>query len=60
MAWPAGFTQTCRSNAEVARFFDGLDLVEPGITTPHRWNSGSDKPNKESDMPARCGLARVS
>jgi hypothetical protein len=30
------------------------------ITTPHRWNSGSDKPNKEGDMPARCGLARVS
>lgn len=53
-------TQTRRSNAEVARFFDGLDLVEPGITTPHHWNPGPDEPNQENDMPARCGLARVS
>jgi S-adenosyl methyltransferase len=53
-------TQTRRTNAEVARFFDGLDLVEPGVTTPHRWNSGPDEPSKEDDMPARCGVARVS
>ena len=44
-------TQTRRSNAEVARFFDGLDLVEPGITTPHHWNPGPDEPNQENDMP---------
>jgi hypothetical protein len=26
-----------RNRAEVARFFDGLDLVEPGIEIIHRW-----------------------
>jgi hypothetical protein len=53
-------TQTRRSNAEVARFFDGLDLVEPGVTSPHRWRPGPDEPDQEIDMPARCGVARIS
>jgi hypothetical protein len=26
-----------RSQKEVARFFDGLDLLEPGVTMGHRW-----------------------
>ncbi|SCK18913.1 SAM-dependent methyltransferase [Streptomyces sp. WMMB 322] len=26
-----------RSREEFARFFDGLELVEPGIVVPHRW-----------------------
>jgi len=53
-------TQTRRSTAEVARFFDGLALVEPGITTPHHWRPGPEEPNQENDMPARCGVARIS
>jgi hypothetical protein len=28
---------TLRARAEVARFFDGLDLVEPGLVQLHRW-----------------------
>jgi trans-aconitate methyltransferase len=28
---------TLRSRAEVARFFDGLDLAEPGLVQVHRW-----------------------
>ena len=31
---------TMRSKAEVARFFDGLDLVEPGITPAGVWRPG--------------------
>ncbi|WP_255956062.1 SAM-dependent methyltransferase [Streptomyces odontomachi] len=27
-----------RSKDDVARFFDGLDLIEPGITVGHRWH----------------------
>lgn len=27
-----------RSRGEVLRFFDGLELVEPGITVAHRWH----------------------
>ncbi len=30
---------TMRSHAEVARFFDGLDLVEPGVVQLHRWRA---------------------
>jgi len=52
-------TQTRRSNAEVARFFEGLALVEPGVSTPHHWRPGPEEPNQENDMPARCGVARV-
>ncbi|GAA2639592.1 SAM-dependent methyltransferase [Paractinoplanes durhamensis] len=29
--------QTRRSRAETTRFFDGLDLVEPGVEQCHRW-----------------------
>lgn len=28
-----------RSRAEVARFFDGLELLEPGVEVVHRWRS---------------------
>jgi hypothetical protein len=31
---------TLRSKAEVSRFFDGLDLVEPGITPVGVWRPG--------------------
>jgi SAM-dependent methyltransferase len=30
-----------RSRAEVTRFFDGLDLVDPGLVQLHRWRPGS-------------------
>jgi O-methyltransferase involved in polyketide biosynthesis len=33
---------TVRSYAEVARFFDGLDLVEPGLVQLHRWRADAE------------------
>ena len=36
-----------RSREEVARFFDGLDLLEPGVSVGHRWRpdaTGGDAP----------------
>lgn len=33
----AGTPVQFRSKADVTRFFDGLDLVEPGVTVGHRW-----------------------
>ncbi len=33
-----------RSRAEVERFFDGLELLEPGVELPHRWRLGDEKP----------------
>jgi SAM-dependent methyltransferase len=32
-----GVTLRLRTRAEVERFFDGLDLVEPGVQLIHRW-----------------------
>lgn len=32
---------TLRTHAEVSRFFDGLDLVEPGVVQLHRWRAGA-------------------
>ncbi|MBO0804191.1 MAG: SAM-dependent methyltransferase [Nocardiopsaceae bacterium] len=29
-----------RSRAGVARFFEGLDLIEPGLVPPHEWRPG--------------------
>jgi S-adenosyl methyltransferase len=36
-------TQRHRTHAEVARFFDGLDLVEPGLVAVQRWRPASDR-----------------
>ena len=33
---------TYRSYAEVARFFDGLELIEPGVTAIQHWRPGTD------------------
>ena len=32
---------TARSYAEVCRFFEGVDLVEPGVVQLHRWRAGA-------------------
>jgi O-methyltransferase involved in polyketide biosynthesis len=32
-----GIPNKARSQAEVERFFDGMDLVDPGVTLVHRW-----------------------
>jgi S-adenosyl methyltransferase len=35
-------TQRHRDRAEVTRFFDGLDLVEPGLVPVQQWRPGSE------------------
>jgi hypothetical protein len=35
-------TQRHRDGAEVARFFDGLDLIEPGLVPVQQWRPASD------------------
>ena len=46
---------THRSHAEVLRFFDGLEMVEPGLVELRKW-----RPTIESTRltPGWCGLAR--
>jgi len=47
---------TMRSHAEVARFFDGLDLVAPGLVQLHRWRAVPADP--EVDLANYGGVAR--
>jgi len=37
-----GVSARARSREEIVRFFDGLDLVEPGIQPVHRWRPDTD------------------
>jgi hypothetical protein len=39
---PGRETQRHRDRVEVARFFDGLDLVEPGLVPVQQWRPASD------------------
>ncbi len=47
-----------RSRAEITRFFDGLELCEPGVVQPHRWRPGPGPFVPDHDVSAWCGVAR--
>lgn len=47
-----------RSRAEILRFFDGLDLVEPGLVSPPLWRP--DSPSGLSDPSQVWSLAGVA
>ncbi len=49
-------TQTRRTPQSIASFFEGLEMVEPGLVTLSRWRPGPDDPDKY--IPTRCGVAR--
>jgi hypothetical protein len=54
-----GATQgTLRSHGEVARFFDGLEMVEPGLVQLHRWRPDPGDPGLDRDVPAYAGVGR--
>jgi hypothetical protein len=54
-----GATQgTLRTHGEVARFFDGLELVEPGLVQLHRWRPDPGDVGLEHDVPAYAGIGR--
>jgi len=38
-------TQRHRTHEEVTRFFDGLDLVEPGVVAVQEWRPGPQTPH---------------
>jgi len=50
---------TLRTHAEVTRFFDGLELLPPGVVQLHHW-SLEGAPEEGKLVPAYCGLARKS
>src|SRR5580704_895173 len=51
---------TLRSRAEVTRFFDGLQLMDPGLVQVHRWQPGSAAPADGEEVAGYAGLAHKS
>jgi hypothetical protein len=47
---------TMRSRDQFERFFDGLELLQPGIVQPHMWRP--DSPDPGADVTAWCGVAK--
>ena len=48
-----------RSPEEIARFFDGLTLVPPGVVTTSRWRPDlADASTEAREVDAICGVAR--
>jgi hypothetical protein len=41
---------TMCTHAEVSGFFDGLDLVKPGVVQPHRWRPCPESPVPDHDI----------
>jgi S-adenosyl methyltransferase len=50
--------QTLRSQAEVSRFFDGLDLVPPGVVYVHTWRPDPGDIVPVDGVSAHGGVAR--
>jgi hypothetical protein len=51
---------TMRTHGEVCAFFEGLDMVEPGVVQLHRWRIGTDEqvPDASVDLPNYGGVGR--
>ena len=49
---------TLRTHEQVSRFFDGLDLVEPGLIQLHRWRPGPEGPYPDGDIANYGGIGR--
>jgi hypothetical protein len=50
--------QTLRTREQVARFFDGLELVPPGLVYVHAWRPGPGDPGLPDTVSAHGGVAR--
>jgi hypothetical protein len=54
-----GETQgTLRTHAEVAAFFDGLEMVPPGLVQLHRWRPDPPDADVSYEVPAYSGIGR--
>ena len=51
-------TITARSRAQVARFFDGLDLLPPGLVPIGQWGLSGQIDPHTSGLVGYCAIAR--
>ncbi|HET9082684.1 MAG TPA: SAM-dependent methyltransferase [Trebonia sp.] len=49
---------TFRSHAEVERFFDGLELLAPGVVPVNHWRPGPGSPKPARALPAHAAVGR--
>jgi SAM-dependent methyltransferase len=47
---------TMRDRAAITRFFDGLELIQPGVVQPQQWRPAG--PVSAAEVTAWCGVAR--
>ena len=47
-----------RTPDEIAGFFDGLELLEPGVVSAPKWRPGPDEEGEAAEVAQYCGLAR--
>jgi hypothetical protein len=50
--------QTRRTGEETLRFFDGMELVPPGVVQCHRWHPNPGSTGLEADVACWAGVAR--
>jgi hypothetical protein len=50
--------QTLRTREQVARFFAGLELVDPGLVQVHQWRPGPGDSALEGTVSAHGAVAR--
>jgi O-methyltransferase involved in polyketide biosynthesis len=51
-------TYHLRSPDRIARFFDGLELVEPGVVSPPRWRPEPSPSGLPVEIDSACGVGR--
>jgi hypothetical protein len=51
-------TYHLRSPERIARFFDGLELVEPGVVSPPRWRPEPGPAGIPAEIDSYCGVGR--
>jgi hypothetical protein len=47
-----------RTPEEIASFFDGLELLDPGVVSTSLWRQEATPFGVPSEVDATCGLAR--
>ncbi|MGH3930235.1 MAG: SAM-dependent methyltransferase [Pseudonocardiaceae bacterium] len=53
-----GAPYTSRTPAQITRFFDGLELLDPGVVSVSRWRPEATSWGIPPEVDAFCGLAR--
>jgi hypothetical protein len=49
---------TPRTKEQIAAYFTGLEMIEPGLVPLNRWRPSPDDPVLAHDLPTYCGIGR--